>query len=169
MKKIILPVLLCVIVIILVTFFQDKDSMKNKELYFSTALDKEYVYTKDGEKTPITITFSQDKVYGFAGVNRYFAGYKVENNNNIIFSPIGSTMMTGSEKDMKMENNYLSLLNNINKIKVYRDRLELITKNNILLKFVENDKSLPLKNTEEKGKKNKNDIIIEDEANLPQI
>lgn len=140
MKKVIIPILLLLIAIASMFIYQQKYGYKNKELDFSTALNKEYSYVKDEIKTPITIEFSQDRVYGFAGVNRYFAGYKVENKNELKLSPIGSTMMAGSEKDMKMEIEYLNLLNDANIIKVYPEKMEIITKNNQVMKFVENKK-----------------------------
>lgn len=163
MKKIILPILLFVIVVVLVVLFENKTNNNNKELYFSTVLDKEYIYIKNGEKTPITITFSEDKVFGSAGVNRYFAGYKVDNNNNLQFSPIGSTMMAGSMDEMEREREYLSLLNDVNAVKVYKDRMELITKNNVVLTFVEAKKEQSLAK-----ESNKDGVIIGEEADLPK-
>lgn len=138
MKKVIIPILLLLVAIASMFVYQQKYGYKNKVLDFSTALNKEYSYVKDEIKTSITIEFSQDRVYGFAGVNRYFAGYKVENNNELKLSPIGSTMMAGPEKDMKMETEYLALLNNANIIKVYQDKMEIITKDNQTMKFIEN-------------------------------
>lgn len=140
MKKVIIPILLLLIAIASMFLYQQKYGYKNKELDFSTALNKEYSYVKDEIKTPITIEFSQDRVYGFAGVNRYFAGYKVENKNELKLSPIGSTMMAGPEKDMKMETEYLNLLNDANIIKVYPEKIEIITKSSQIMKFVENKK-----------------------------
>lgn len=164
MKKIILPVLLFIIVVVLVILFENKTNKSNKELYFSTALDKEYIYIKNGEKTPITITFSEDKVFGSAGINSYFAGYKVDNNNNVQFSPIGSTMMAGPMDEMEREREYLSLLNDVNVVKVYKDRMELITKNNVVLTFIEakNEQSL-------EKESDKDGVIIGEEANLPKV
>lgn len=164
MKKIILPILLFVIVVALVVLFENKTNKNNKELYFSTALDKEYTYIKNGEKTPITITFSEDKVFGSAGINRYFAGYKVDNNNNVQFSPIGSTMMAGPMDEMEREREYLSLLNDVNVVKVYKDRMELITKNNVVLTFIETKKEQSLEK-----ENNKDGVILGEEANLPKV
>lgn len=164
MKKIILPVLLFIIVVVLVMLFENKTNKSNKELYFSTALDKEYIYIKNGEKTPITITFSEDKVFGSAGINSYFAGYKVDNNNNVQFSPIGSTMMAGPMDEMEREREYLSLLNDVNVVKVYKDRMELITKNNVVLTFIEAKKEQGLEKESDKD-----GVIIGEEANLPKV
>ena len=144
--------------------FENKANKNNKELYFSTALDKEYIYIKNGEKTPITITFSEDKVFGSAGINSYFAGYKVDNNDNVQFSPIGSTMMAGPIDEMEREREYLSLLNDVNVVKVYKDRMELITKNNVVLTFIEAKKEQGLKKESDKD-----GVIIGEEANLPKV
>lgn len=159
MKKAILPILLFILVIASMFLYEKQYGYKNKELDFTSALNKEYSYVKNDIKTPITLEFSNDRVYGYAGVNRYFAGYKVEG-NNIKFSPIGSTMMAGAEKDMKIESEYLTLLNNVNLVKVYQDELLLITKDNQTLTFVENNKEQPI--PEDKN------VIIGEEANLPQ-
>ena len=164
MKKIILPILLFIIVVVLVILFENKTNKNNKELYFSTALDKEYIYIKNGEKTPITITFSEDKVFGSAGINSYFAGYKVDNNDNVQFSPIGSTMMAGPIDEMEREREYLSLLNDVNVVKVYKDRMELITKYNVVLTFIEAKKEQGLKKESDKD-----GVIIGEEANLPKV
>lgn len=185
MKKLILPILLLLLALVSMFVYEKEYGYKNKELPFSYALNKEYVYVKDDVKTPITIEFDDTKIYGYSGVNRYFAGYKVENMNDIQFSPIGSTMMAGPEKDMKMESEYLNLLNNVNKVEVYQGRLILKTKDNQTLNFVENKKELKkeqkVENKEDKTNSKDNvknqkseklenkDIVIEEEANLPQV
>lgn len=170
MKKIILLLILCALVVISVLLYEKKYGYKNKELDFSTAINKEYLYVKDKIKTTITIKFDASKVYGYAGVNRYFAGYKVENLNDIQFSPIGSTMMAGPEKDMKMESEYLNLLNNVNKVEVYQGRLILKTKDNQTLNFVESKKEDTTSKKKEivKQDKENKDVVIGEEANLPK-
>ena len=171
MKKIILLLILCALIALSVFVYEKEYGYKNKELDFSTVLNKEYSYIKDDIKTTITIEFDETKVYGYSGVNRYFAGYKVENSNDIQFSPIGSTMMTGPVKDVKMEIEYLALLNNVNKVEVYQDELILKTMDNQVLKFIENKEgdigSTTSQEVTEQSTEDKN-VVIGEEANLPK-
>lgn len=171
MKKIILLLILCALIVVSVFVYEQQYGYKNKELDFSTVLNKEYSYIKDNIKTTITIEFDETKVYGYSGVNRYFAGYKVENSNDIQFSPIGSTMMTGPVKDVKMEIEYLALLNNVNKVEVYQDELILKTMDNQVLKFIENKEgdigSTTSQEVTEQSTEDKN-VVIGEEANLPK-
>lgn len=135
MKKTIIASLL--LILSLVSIFSYKTCKDCKKMPFETAINKEYIYLNNGIKTNITLTFSENGIFGFGGVNRYFAGYKVEN-NNIKFSPIGSTMMAGSEENMQLERRYFDLLNNVEKIKVFKSKIVLCTKNNKKMKFIEN-------------------------------
>lgn len=147
---------------------------------FSTILDTEYVYVDNGIKTDITLTFSNDgRIFGFAGVNRYFAGYKLENDDQLILSPIGSTMMAGPLEKMDLEKNYFDLLKEANKVKICKNQITLMTNNNQMLKFVKSDERpiTPVDNEEiidseimgpdiENTDESDNLTLIEDSKNL---
>ena len=139
MKKIILSILLLAVAGFSIFSFK-KFPNKCLKADFSTIINKEYVYVDNGAETDITLTFSDDgRVFGFSGVNRYFAGYKLENDNKLELSPIGSTMMAGPAEKMDLERNYLNLLSMVNKIKVCKNKITLVLNNNQLLKFVKSN------------------------------
>lgn len=147
MKKIIIPIIL--IALALVAIFTYGKCIKCKKIPFDTVLDKEYVYLNNEVKTNITLTFTKDGIFGFGGVNKYFAGYKVDDKDQIILSPIGSTMMAGSEEAMQLERQYFELLKDVNRVKVYKDKLVLMTSNDKKLKFVEIKKDINNNNNSE--------------------
>ncbi len=139
MKKIVLPVLLLALAGFSIFSFR-KFSNKCMKVDFSTILDSEYIYVDNNVKTDITLTFSKDgRIFGFGGVNRYFAGYKIENNDQLILSPIGSTMMAGPIEKMNLEKNYFDLLKEVNSVKACKNKLTLTTNNNQVLEFVKSD------------------------------
>lgn len=109
---------------------------KSDKLLFKNIIGKEYRLIVDNNITDITVNFSEDKVYGHAGVNRYSSQYKIIN-NEIEFSAIISTMMAGPEEKMAMESEFLKKFNNVNKINLEKNLLILITKNNEKLIFVD--------------------------------
>lgn len=138
MKKIIIAIILLAIAGL--SIFSYKKYIKEpKKVEFSTILGKEFVYTKDGLKTDITLTFSNDGIYGFGGVNRYFAGYKAEDDGRIRFSPIGSTLMAGPQEKMQKEREFFELLSNVNRIETYESKIVLSTLKDQKLIFVESN------------------------------
>ncbi|MEB3309845.1 MAG: META and DUF4377 domain-containing protein [Snowella sp.] len=62
-----------------------------------------------GEK-PITLSFTQDRLSGSSGCNRYMGGFKVKGNELTIGSPLASTMMACPEDLMKQEGTFLKAL-----------------------------------------------------------
>ena len=136
MKKFLLLILL-VVVLGAGGYFVYGKFFQCKKLSFSTCIDREFIYQEDGKLTDVNIIFTKDNMAGFAGVNRYFAGYKVEG-DNIEFSPIANTLMSGPIEYMEKEAKYLETLATVNKVKVYKDKLVLITNNNKELVYVEN-------------------------------
>ena len=89
--------------------------------------------TKLPEKE-ITISFDKNKVNGNSGVNNYFGSYEIKN-NSIKIGPVGSTRMAGPENLMKIESEYLKLLQNSKTIKLVKNILTLTTSDGKVLKF----------------------------------
>lgn len=86
------------------------------------------------ENSDITITFDNNKIYGFSGVNRYFGAVKVTG-NKITIENIASTMMAGLPSKMEEESNYLATLAEMDTIAVEENVLTL-TGNGKTLKFL---------------------------------
>lgn len=93
--------------------------------------------TKLPEKE-ITISFDKNKVNGNSGVNNYFGSYEIKN-NSIKIGPVGSTRMAGPENLMKIEFEYLKLLQDSKTIKLNNNILILTTSDRKVLKFEKMD------------------------------
>ena len=63
-------------------------------------------------RTPLSLTFSEDRVYGNAGCNHWFATYQ-RDGQQIRFSNIGSTRKMCPELIMKQEQHFLELLSQV--------------------------------------------------------
>jgi len=71
--------------------------------------------TVDGEAIELTgekpfIRFDDDKISGFASVNRFFGKVQIDDKGHVQWGPFGSTMMAGSEAAMKQEHTFLKAL-----------------------------------------------------------
>lgn len=84
-------------------------------------------------KTP-TLILEKDKVSGNAGCNNYFGELSMEpNSGSISIKNLGATRMACD--NMLVENNYLSMLEKVNKYIQDGENLELYKDNLLLLKF----------------------------------
>jgi len=63
-------------------------------------------------RNPVSLTFSEDRAYGNAGCNHWFASYQLDG-QQIRFSQIGSTRKMCAEHLMKQEQHFLHLLSQI--------------------------------------------------------
>lgn len=63
-------------------------------------------------RTPLSLTFNEDRVYGNAGCNHWFATYE-RDGQQIRFSNIGSTRKMCPELIMKQEHHFLELLSQV--------------------------------------------------------
>lgn len=86
------------------------------------------------ENSDATITFDNTKVYGFAGVNRYFGSLKVEG-SKITIENVASTMMAGPQAKMEQEFKYLKDLAEMNSMKIEGNVITL-TGNGKTLRFL---------------------------------
>ncbi len=63
-------------------------------------------------RNPVSLTFSEDRAYGNAGCNHWFASYQIEH-QKLRFSEIGSTRKICAEHIMKQEQRFLELLSRV--------------------------------------------------------
>jgi heat shock protein HslJ len=84
---------------------------------------------------PITISLdeAQKKVSGFAGCNRFFGGYEL-NQSTLKFGNIGSTKMFCQDKS-EIEDKYFKALGEVQSFKSESDKLFLLTGERIVLEF----------------------------------
>ena len=73
----------------------------------------------------ITISFSGNRISGNSGVNNYFCDYIVTA-GNITIGTIGSTKIAGPDNLMKLERQYLEILQNAKKISLTNNKTTLI-------------------------------------------
>ena len=74
----------------------------------------------------ITLSFTENEINGNAGINNYFGSYKISS-DNISISGIGATEMAGSDNLMRIEREYLALLENVKKIKLINQKTLVLT------------------------------------------
>lgn len=124
---------------------RDKDSLslsglKRKLLNTSWKLidisDKNMRKILTTNEIRITLNFSEDRIHGDSGVNNYFSNY-VMTSDNIVVGPIGFTKMAGPDNFMKLESQYLNILQNSKKIKLNNNRLTFTTDDGKTLTFKE--------------------------------
>ena len=111
---------------------------KQKPITYSDLYQREFILENKYPNIGITLAFDTNKIYGFSGVNRYFAGYTLTNENMISISPIGSTMMAGPEENMNAERDFTSLLPEAYNITLSVNTLEITTKSGEKLIFRDN-------------------------------
>ena len=63
----------------------------------------------------ITLSFTENEINGNAGINNYSGSYKISN-DNISIQGIGATEMAGPDNLMRIEGEYLALLENVKKL-----------------------------------------------------
>src|SRR5690606_1366346 len=59
-------------------------------------------------RNPVSLTFSEDRAYGNAGCNHWFASYQLDG-QTLRFTEIGSTRKMCAEHIMKQEQHFLEL------------------------------------------------------------
>ncbi|KLI36439.1 hypothetical protein SZ51_12300 [Brachyspira hyodysenteriae] len=128
-----------------VSLDNDKLTIKtteNKELTFTKRslnyndlYGREFILENKYPEIGITIAFDTNKIYGFSGVNRYFGGYTLTNDNIITIGALGSTMMAGPEENMKAEQEFSKLISEASNITLSITNLEITTKSGEKLIF----------------------------------
>lgn len=107
----------------------------------NTLVGKEFVLESEGYKgKEIFIGFTNDRIYGSGGINRFFGKYKVAD-NKLSVENIGVTKMAGNKEDMIKEFTFLSIFNDENEISLDGYKLILKTKEGIEFEFRDRDYS----------------------------
>lgn len=130
MKKYLILGGICIIIVAISSYF-----LYFSPVTFSSIMDRQLVYMRDGQPTKINIIFSKDRVYGYGGVNRYFGSYQ-QQEQKLSFGPMATTQMAGLPEDMSAEYSYLQTLNQVTSIKTLRkNKITLETASGQLLEF----------------------------------
>ncbi len=83
-------------------------TLQNEVTYIAEWIGDEPVVGRN----PVSLTFSEDRAYGNAGCNHWFASYQLDG-QKLRFSEIGSTRKMCAEHIMKQEEHFLELLSQI--------------------------------------------------------
>ncbi|HBM07289.1 MULTISPECIES: META domain-containing protein [Pseudomonadaceae] len=83
-------------------------TLQNEVTYIAEWIGDEPVVGRN----PVSLTFSEDRAYGNAGCNHWFASYQLDG-QKLRFSEIGSTRKMCAEHIMKQEQHFLELLSQI--------------------------------------------------------
>ena len=111
---------------------------KEKDITYADLYGREFILENKYTNIGITIGFDTNRIYGFSGVNRYFAGYTLTNGNSIAIGALGSTMMAGPEENMNSERDFTALLSEASNITLSITNLEITTKSGEKLIFKDN-------------------------------
>lgn len=139
-KKIFAAVLIVAVLGVIIFIPKNKNKVieiKKVQTPFASILNKEYLYTDNGQITNITLKFSEKEISGFGGINKYSTEYSVNENGDILLKQISNPMIAGSLEKMKKESAYFKLLNDVNHLKLNEKGLILTTKGNAELVFIE--------------------------------
>ena len=93
--------------------------------------------------TKITLGFGENRAFGSAGANRYFAPYARGRSNEISFSAIGATKMHRDDPPgtMKQEREYLAALGTVDRYRLENGRLVLLGRGGEMLAFSPDQKA----------------------------
>ncbi|MGY8818100.1 MAG: META domain-containing protein [Pseudomonadales bacterium] len=83
-------------------------TLQNEVTYIAEWIGDEPVVGRN----PVSLTFSEDRAYGNAGCNHWFASYQLDG-QKLRFSEIGSTRKMCADHIMKQEQHFLELLSQI--------------------------------------------------------
>lgn len=128
MKKIMGLLLMSIIL------FGGCSSLSNKNI---NVAGKEYILIQENSIPNVLIGFDDHNFYGFSGLNNYFGRYE-KRGNKIKLEKLGATLMSGSDKVMKMETEYLQKIDLVQTFNVEEDILVLNLSDGTKLRFKEN-------------------------------
>ena len=99
--------------------------LRNTNWQLINMAGKDMKFQLKNEKS-ITLSFTENEINGNAGINNYSGNYKIIN-DNISIEGIGATEMAGSDNLMKIEREYLTLLESVKKIKLVNQKTLVLT------------------------------------------
>ena len=117
----------------------EEEGLTISELNESELIGKSFTLYNMFADYNINISFydANNQVFGFAGVNTYRTSYS-KNGNEVKFSGITRTKMSGPKDIMDAENNYVKYLENTKYMFLKDNDLIIITSDSTELKFKEN-------------------------------
>src|SRR5215471_10474506 len=95
---------------------------------------KPVVVPPDGLAPNLTLNADKKKVTGFAGINRFFGGYKLDG-DKLSFGMLGSTRMAGPPEAMEAETAFLKMLGEVNGWKIADNTLQLLHDDKVIAQF----------------------------------
>jgi heat shock protein HslJ len=113
---------------------------KAPQMSFNEALGKTWVLAElNGAAInvmePPSLTFTEDRVEGYSGVNRLGGSYeRVE--SRLTFGPIRSTRRAGSPDQIKLENQFMKILTDVDGYELTGQQLSLLVGKDVVAKFV---------------------------------
>jgi len=86
---------------------------------------------------PTLLLADANKASGFAGVNRWFGPYERSGTTQgkLRFGNLGMTMMAGPQDAMERETRFIAALQSVDSYRVLDGRLELLSRDEVLLTF----------------------------------
>lgn len=116
-----------------------EDLMENSDLNESELIGKSFTLYNIFSDININISFydTNNWAFGFAGANTYRGSYS-KNNDEIKFSDISRTKMTGPKEIMDAENEFIKDLENAKYMFLNENELIIITSDSKILRFREN-------------------------------
>jgi len=87
--------------------------------------------------TEISVVFRDGQINGRAGCNNYYGSYRIRKDTIRVSGPIGATRMACLQAGvMEQEHTFLSILQQISRYELTRERLVLFTANGEALGFI---------------------------------
>lgn len=98
-------------------------------------LSGEYKLQNASEDAEITLSFDGSDFNGLAAINRYFGTFE-KHDRKIKFNVVGTTMMMGPQNLMKVEQDYIKTLSEVDSLIQKNDTLILQTSSQDKLIFI---------------------------------
>ena len=100
------------------------NSLKDTSWQLVTLKEKNIGSITVDDNSKISVSFTNNRISGFSGVNRYSGGYKLSN-DSISISQLSVNLMSGSRSAMDVEDRFLRILGSAKKVKQDKDTLTL--------------------------------------------
>lgn len=102
-------------------------SSKHNIVSSSTLIGKTFILSNMYEDVKITISFENDRFFGFAGINTYNGNYEIRRGNILMLKNITSTKVSGPPNMMDIETKYMNYLNEVSYIELKGNILRIDT------------------------------------------